>query len=320
MAIVLTGGAGFIGSCFLRDLNNNGIDDIYLVDNVSDSIKWKNLCGKFFREYINKKAFLDRLQTLSGVTHIIHLGACSSTTENDFDYLWNNNVEFSKELFKYAADNNIPFIYASSAATYGNGEDGFSDVCDIKKLTPLNRYGYSKHFFDMWVEQQSHRPSQVVGLKFFNVYGPNEYHKNDMASMVLKGYEQIRMSRKIKLFKSNCINVSDGEQKRDFIYVKDICKLLLWLIGHNNVNGLFNVGCGQATSFNELANSLFSTLDLTPKIEYIDMPPKLVKQYQNYTVADISSLRSFGFHLEFTMPRQGIFEYVKEYLINNVYY
>ena len=217
MKIILTGGAGFIGSCLLRALNEKGIDDITLVDNVSNSEKWLNLNGKIFWEYIHKDGFLQELDKITDVSAVIHLGACSSTTQADFDYLWKNNVEYSKKLYNYCVKNKIPFIYASSAATYGDGKNGFCDDGNIVRLRPLNRYGFSKQAFDLWVSRQSERPPQCVGLKFFNVYGPNEYHKKNMYSMVYQGYRQVKEKGEIALFRSAVPALSDGEQKRYFV-------------------------------------------------------------------------------------------------------
>ncbi len=320
MAILLTGGAGFIGSCLLKKLNELGIVDVYIVDNIGKTEKWKNLVGKRYREYINKAELFSRLDELKGISHIIHLGACSSTTEDDFDYLWNNNVEFSKKLFQIATIKKLSFIYASSAATYGDGSLGFYDKCDINELKPMNRYGYSKQLFDSWQISQVDRPPQVVGLKFFNVYGPNEYHKDKMASMIYRGFNQISQCGGIKLFKSNNEMIKDGDQCRDFVYVKDVCDTILWFLNRPKVEGIYNVGCGKAFSFNDLAHELFSAMDIKTNIEYIDMPKELEKQYQNFTIADIHSLRSVGCDVVFRDLKAGVSEYVKEYLSTPNYY
>lgn len=314
MAILLTGGAGFIGSCLLKQLNENGITDIYVVDNVGTSEKWKNLVGKQYKSYIHKTDLPSLLNQLSDISCIIHLGACSSTTEDNFDYLWENNVNFSKILFNHAAFKKIPFIYASSAATYGNDSNGFSDKCDIRTLEPMNRYGYSKQLFDTWQISQNHRPPQVVGLKFFNVYGPNEYHKDKMASMIYRGFWEVKGSGKIRLFKSNVEGLGDGEQCRDFVYVKDVCRVILWFMKNPEISGIYNVGCGKSCSFNDLARALFSAMNLPLEIEYIDMPGQLTRQYQSYTVADISSLRNVGCDVDFKRLSSGVSEYVRQYL------
>jgi ADP-L-glycero-D-manno-heptose 6-epimerase len=240
--------------------------------------------------------------------------------EKDFDYLWNNNVEYSKALFKFCERNKISFIYASSAATYGSGNCGFSDEKDINGLMPLNRYGYSKQAFDLWINRQNKLPFQCVGLKFFNVYGPNEYHKDGMFSMVYQGYKQVEQTGKIKLFKSYNTNYLDGDQKRDFVYVKDICKLVLWLIEHQQVSGLFNVGTGESRTFNDLARAVFVALNKEANIAYIDMPQSLTKQYQYYTQADISKLRKVGYKEKFYSLEDGVNDYVINYLLNDTYY
>lgn len=319
MSIVVTGGAGFIGSCIITSLNDNQYEDIIIVDDISTTEKWKNINGKKYITYINKTVFWDRIKEFKDITHVIHMGACSSTTETNFDYVWDNNVEFSKKLFLFCIEHEISFIYASSAATYGNGSMGFSDR-SIESLKPLNRYGYSKHVFDLWVEKQSKKPKQCVGLKFFNVYGPNEYHKNGMFSMVYQGYKQIVANGEIKLFKSGCSDISDGEQKRDFIYVKDICKLIIWLMQNEEISGLYNVGTGVARSFNDLAKSIFSALQKDSKIVYIDMPSELGKQYQNYTQAAMVKLREAGYSEAFYSLEDGVKDYIENYLIYEAHY
>lgn len=317
MAYIVTGGAGFIGSCVVRTLNDAGIDDIVIVDDISETDKWMNLRNKRYREYIHKTCFLDRLSegVYGGVHAIIHMGACSSTTERDFDYLWNNNFEFTKALWNYCAEHEVPFIYASSAATYGDGSHGFDDRTDIDRLRPLNGYGYSKQLFDQWVKHQAKVfPPQHVGLKFFNVYGPNEYFKGSMASMVFHGYRQVKERGIIRLFKSCNPDYQDGEQLRDFVYVKDVCSVILWLLEHKNVSGLFNVGTGRAQSFRELAEATFHALGMEPRIEYIDMPEHLREKYQYYTKAEMYKLREAGYRAPFMNVEQGVEDYVRNYL------
>lgn len=317
MTYIVTGGAGFIGSCVIRTLNEAGIDDIIVVDNIAKTDKWMNLRNKKYREYVHKSAFLERLPKIAGggLNAVIHMGACSSTTERDFDYLWNNNFEFTKALWNYCAENGVPFIYASSAATYGDGSRGFDDKGDIDELLPLNGYGYSKQLFDIWVKHQAKVfPPQYSGLKFFNVYGPNEYFKGSMASMVYHGFKQIRESGAIRLFKSCNPNYANGEQLRDFIYVKDVCNVILWLLNHKDVSGLFNVGTGRAQSFRELAEATFHALDLEPRIEYIDMPEHLREKYQYYTKAEMDKLGKAGYINTFMSVEQGVKDYVQNYL------
>jgi len=243
------------------------------------------------------------------------MGAQSATTERDFDYLWNNNFEYTKTLWNYCAEKQISFLYASSAATYGDGEESFDDKMDIDKLMPLNGYGYSKQLFDQWVKHQAIVfPKQHVGFKFFNVYGPNEYFKGSMASMIFYGFKQIKETGKVRLFKSCNPNYEDGGQLRDFVYVKDICDVMYWMLEHKNVNGLFNLGTGRAQSFRELAEAIFHALGLEPNIEYIDMPEQLRKKYQYYTKAEIGKLREVGYDKEFKNLEEGAKDYVLEHL------
>ena len=318
--IIVTGGAGFIGSCVVRTLNDAGRDDIVIVDNIGETDKWLNMRNKRYIKYVNKSEFLKVLPTYEGVEAIIHMGAQSSTTERDFDYLWTNNFEYTKALWNYCADKQISFIYASSAATYGDGCQGFDDKTPIDVLLPLNGYGYSKQLFDLWVNNQALlstpiiKPAQAVGLKFFNVYGPNEYFKGSMASMVFHGYNQIKTDGEIRLFKSCNPNYDDGGQLRDFVYVKDICKVIMWLLDNPNVNGLFNVGTGRAQSFRELAEATFHALGMEPNIKYIDMPEQLRGKYQYYTKAEMSKLRDFGYNEPFVDLEAGAADYVINHL------
>lgn len=318
MSIIVTGGAGFIGSCIVRRLNDEGCEDIIIVDNIASTEKWKNIENKKYRTYYNKDEFLYKLvhsDDIGSIESIIHMGACSSTTETNFDYLWKNNVEYTKSLWKYALEKQIPIIYASSAATYGDGSLGFDDKKEIDDLMPLNGYGYSKQIFDMWEKCYSaNKPPQYVGLKFFNVYGPNEYFKGSMASMVFHGYRQIKESGKVKLFKSCHPKYADGDQLRDFVYVKDICSVIQWLLEHKEVSGLFNVGTGAPGTFHELASATFDAIGIHENIEYIDMPEKLKEKYQYYTCADIKKLRDAGYKKEFMDIKAGAFDYVTQYL------
>lgn len=313
--IIVTGGAGFIGSCVVRTLNDHGIEDIVIVDNIAETDKWMNMRNKKYLKYVHKSKFLSELPTYEGVEAIIHMGAQSATTERDFDYLWENNFEYTKALWNYCAEKQISFIYASSAATYGDGALGFDDCMDIDQLRPLNGYGYSKELFDLWVKHQAkNAPKQHVGLKFFNVYGPNEYFKAGMASMIFHGFRQIKECGKVKLFKSCNPNYADGGQLRDFVYVKDICKVIYWLLKNDTVSGLFNVGTGRAQSFAELAEATFHALGLEPNIEYIDMPEKLRNKYQYYTKAEMSKLREAGYNEPFMDLEAGAKDYVQNHL------
>lgn len=313
--IIVTGGAGFIGSCMVRTLNDHGIEDIIIVDNISSTDKWMNMRNKKYIKYVHKSEFLAELPSYENVEAIIHMGAQSSTTEKDFDYLWKNNFEYTKALWNYCAEKQISFLYASSAATYGDGSQGFDDRMDIDELRPLNGYGYSKQLFDQWVKHQATTyPKQYCGFKFFNVYGPNEYFKGSMASMIFHGYKQIKESGKVKLFKSCNPDYADGGQLRDFVYVKDICDVMYWMLQHPDVNGLFNLGTGRAQSFRELAEATFHALGLEPNIEYIDMPEQLRNKYQYYTKAEMGKLRDAGYDKEFRNLEEGAKDYVLNHL------
>ncbi len=317
--VIITGGAGFIGSCVLRSLNDMGMTDIIVVDHIASTEKWKNLSNKSYSGYIHKDIFPEKLKSgdFSDVTAVLHMGACSSTTEKDFDYLWRNNVEYSKTLWRFCAEKGIPFIYASSAATYGDGVNGFDDQKDIDLLRPLNGYGYSKQVFDQWVLRQEKKPPQVVGLKFFNVYGPNEYCKGSMASMVYHGYRQMMETGKIRLFKSEDYHYLDGCQERDFVYAKDVCKVIRFFLEHPEYSGIYNVGTGRAQTFAELASAVFYALGKEPDIEYIDMPKELQAKYQYHTQAEITKLRNAGYKEDFMDVRQGVRDYVLEHLNRN---
>lgn len=313
--IIVTGGAGFIGSCVVHTLNDEGRDDIVIVDNIAETDKWMNMRNKRYIKYVHKSKFLEELPTYENVEAIIHMGAQSSTTERNFDYLWENNFEYTKALWNYCAEKQISFIYASSAATYGDGNLGFSDRMDIDQLRPLNGYGYSKQLFDLWVKHQAQVfPRQHVGLKFFNVYGPNEYFKGSMASMVFHGFNQIMQDGEIRLFKSCNPNYEDGGQLRDFVYVKDICSVILFLLRNQNIKGLFNVGTGRAQSFRELAEATFRALGKEPNIRYIDMPEKLRGKYQYYTQADMTQLSGIGYPRDFMDVETGVRDYVQNHL------
>jgi len=291
--VVVTGGAGFIGSVFIWKLNKEGEDRILVVDSFSDTnshSKWRNLVGLEFYDVIDKNDFFDVVQSMK-VDVIFHFGAKTSTTEKNFGLVLKENYEFSKKLFLFALSRNIRFVYASSAATYGAGEKGFDDDEEkLPELTPLNPYAFSKHLFDLWLWKNNYL-NYALGLKFFNVFGPNEYHKGDMRSFISKAYEQIVNYGKVKLFKSFVPEIPDGEQKRDFIYVFDVVDIVFYLF-EKGKTGIFNVGTGKAHSFNFVVESTFSALGLEPKIEYFDMPEDIKKQYQNFTQANIKKLKN----------------------------
>lgn len=317
---ILTGGAGFIGSCFLRLLNEKGIDDIIVVDNLGSSEKWKNLLGKKFLNYVHKKAFLEKLASYKpeSIKAIFHFGACSDTTEKNIDYLLQNNYQFSWDLAKFARNHNIKFVYASSAATYGNGDNGYSES-NIFNLRPLNGYGYSKYLFDQRVVSNG-LDEFFLGIKFFNVFGPNEYHKGNMASMVYKAFLQAQSTGKIKLFKSENPKWADGESVRDFIYVKDAIAAV-WKLYENDKTGIYNLGTGIARSWNDLAKAVFSSMKLPVNIEYFDMPEELSDQYQYYTQADMTKFHSAIPNFVFTSLEESIDDYIQNYLTKpNKYY
>ncbi|NUN08306.1 MAG: ADP-glyceromanno-heptose 6-epimerase [Ignavibacteriaceae bacterium] len=320
--IIVTGGAGFIGSAIVWRLNQLGKNDIIIVDELGKDEKWKNLVKLDYIDFQNKWDFLDKVEKNLinyKIEAIIHMGANSSTTEKDADHLISNNYEYTKKLASYAVKNSIRFIYASSAATYGDGALGFNDRNDEGlKLKPLNMYGYSKNLFDIRAYKKG-LLDKIVGLKYFNVYGPNESHKGDMRSVVHKAFEQVRDFGYVKLFKSANPEYKDGEQMRDFVYVKDAVEMTLYFLNHPNVNGLFNVGSGQARSWNALVTSLFIALDKPVNIQYIEMPEHLKEKYQYFTQADISKIRSAGYAKRLYTLEEGIADYVRNYLVKGVY-
>ena len=317
---VVTGGAGMIGSAMVWQLNQLGVDDILIVDHLGTSEKWKNLVNRRFREYIPREDFIAQARNdkLPGdITVIFHMGACSCTTERDVEYLFRNNLEYSKTLAAYAVRNGIRFINASSAATYGNGNAGFDDNADtLEELRPLNAYGYAKHLFDLWA-QRAGIFQNIVSLKFFNVYGPNEYHKGDMRSVVAKAFEEIRHSGRMTLFAANRPEYANGGQMRDFIYIKDCVAAMWWLADHPKVNGVFNLGSGKARTWNDLAHALFAALDIPGSIDYTPMPDHLRGKYQNFTEAAMGRLHGAGCPLPAYSLEQGIADYVRGYLLRD---
>lgn len=308
--IVVTGASGFIGSCLVRHLNDLGYDNLILVDDFKESSKWKNLVGKKFCDFMSRHELFDWLDVhLDEVESFVHLGADSSTVKTDGDLYYNYNYRYSVKLADLAIENKKRFIYASSAATYGTEGEVFEDDHDkLDSLRPSNRYGFSKHMFDLWLKR-NRLLDQVVGLKYFNVYGPNESHKGRMRSMVYNMYHQILETGKVCLFKSSCKHYEDGEQKRDFIYVKDAVKITCDFLS-NDVTGIFNVGSGVASSWNELAKCVFEAMDKPTKIEYIDMPEDLVKSYQNYTCADMSKIKAALKEVPHTPLSGGVEDYI----------
>ncbi|WP_165782615.1 ADP-glyceromanno-heptose 6-epimerase [Leptospira neocaledonica] len=309
--VIVTGGAGLIGSNIVRLLNEQGISDILVVDHLGTSSKWKNLRGLEYTDYSEKEDFLKNVQTtdiLKDYSHIFHLGACSSTTETDASYLIRNNYEYTKILAEESLRRKIQFLYASSAATYGDGQFGYDDKAPIHSLKPLNMYGYSKHMFDLYALKKGFL-DKITGVKYFNIFGFGEAHKEDMRSVVLKGYEQISSEGKLKLFKSYRPDYKDGEQKRDFLYVKDAAKISLYLL-ENRKFGLYNVGRGQAETWKALASALFKAMGKPENIEYMEMPESLKAKYQYYTKAETQKLISSGYKEGFTDLETAIADYV----------
>jgi ADP-L-glycero-D-manno-heptose 6-epimerase len=320
---IVTGGAGFIGSAVVWKLNTLGINDILIVDHLGNSEKWKNLRALDYKDYIEKDTFIKELEqspeTFCDAEAVIHLGACSSTTELDASYLIQNNFEYTKKLADHCIFNEIRFIYASSAATYGDGNHGYNDnEQKIDNLRPLNMYGHSKQMFDLWAKRNNVL-DKIVGLKFFNIFGPNENHKNDMRSMVNKAYFQIKKTGKVNLFKSDIAEFNDGEQKRDFFYVKDAVDMIMFFIDNPEVTGLYNIGSGQANSWNSLMKAIFKALNIEPIIDYIDMPQHLKGKYQYFTQADISKIKNSGYKGKISSLEDSVKDYVQNYLEKDRY-
>ena len=315
MKIIVTGGTGFIGSALVWRLNRLGYDDILIVDRLDETDKWKNLVPLKFSDYIDADDFIDEIEHYEDARVVFHMGACSSTTETDSQYLIQNNFEYTKILAAWSIMNDVRFIYASSAATYGDGSAGMSDGTDgLDDLRPLNMYGYSKHLFDKYAHRNGWF-DRIVGLKYFNVFGPNEDHKGDMRSLVNKAYSQIIETGKLKLFKSHHPDYADGEFGRDFVYVKDAVEMTLHFM-ENRTGGLFNVGSGKMQTWNDLAAAIFAAMDLPPNIEFIEMPEHLRDRYQYHTEADLSALRNTGFDSDTTPLKEAVADYVQNYLIS----
>ncbi len=314
---IVTGGAGFIGSAMIWKLNSMGIDNILVVDNLACSEKWKNLVNRRYAEYMHRDAFIELVtrNALEGeISAVIHMGACSSTTERDADFLMRNNLAYSKALCLFAQKKKARFINASSAATYGDGTLGFNDdVSGLSALRPLNMYGYSKHLFDLWAQRTGCLDS-LVSLKFFNVYGPNEQHKGDMRSVVNKAFHQIGETGLMRLFRSTHPDYADGGQMRDFVYIKDCVDIMWWFLQNPGANGIFNIGTGEARTWNDLARAVFAAMRLPENITYMDMPEQLAGKYQNFTQARMDRLRAAGYEAPMHTLEQGVADYVRYYL------
>ncbi len=332
-AIIVTGAAGFIGSCMVSFLNRQGFENLILVDEFDDELKELNLLHKKYLVRVEREGFFDWAQREKPfVSFVFHLGARTDTTEFNYAVHQHLNVEYSQKIWNYCTINNIPLIYASSAATYGEGEFGYHDSHEIiEQLHPMNPYGISKNEVDKWILHQEDHPPFWAGLKFFNVYGPNEYHKGRMASVIFQSFNQIKTNGKVKLFRSHKNGFENGEQLRDFIYVKDVIEVCYWLmetvfkddIFSKDVifsNGIYNLGTGRARSFNDLVKSTFAGLDLQPDIEFIDMPEDLRDKYQYFTEANMDKLKAAGYTKDFYSLEEGVDDYVRNYLSKNSFY
>lgn len=318
--IIVTGGAGFIGSALVWRLNQLSKNDIIIVDDLGQDEKWKNLISLDYLDYYDKKTFLEKIEKDSltfKVEAIIHMGANSSTTEKDASHLMTNNYEYTKKLANYAVKNGIRFIYASSAATYGDGSKGFLDVdSECPGLRPLNMYGYSKNLFDIRALKKGYF-DKIVGIKYFNVFGPNEYHKGDMRSVVHKAYYQILSEGKVSLFKSYHPDYKDGEQLRDFIYVKDAVDMTLFFLQKPDKNGLFNVGTGKSRSWLDLVTAIFHAMKLPVRIDFVEMPEYLKPKYQYFTEANIDKLKKAGYTAPIRTLEESVTDYVQNYLMKD---
>jgi ADP-L-glycero-D-manno-heptose 6-epimerase len=318
--LLITGGAGFIGSNLIAELNANGRSDIAVNDTLGAGAKWHNLAKRRFADLLPPGELMDWLQGRK-LDAVLHLGAISDTTASNGDLVLETNFRLSMRLLDWCTSTRTPFIYASSAATYGNGETGFDDdwsSAQLQRLRPMNLYGFSKHAFDLAVVERvrsgAKLPPQWAGLKFFNVFGPNEYHKGEMMSLIAKRYEEAKGGQPVHLFKSHVDGIADGGQKRDFIYVDDAVAVMCWLLHTPSVSGIFNVGTGQARSFNDLICAMFQALGRTPRIEYIDMPFAIRAQYQYFTQASIENLRHAGYNADFISLEEGVKRYVTCFL------
>jgi ADP-L-glycero-D-manno-heptose 6-epimerase len=321
--IIVTGAAGFIGSCMVGKLNNKGFQDIILVDDFSRTEKHLNFIHKSYRDKVDRNLFFPWLEKhATEVDFIFHIGAHTDTTEFNWSILEELNLTYSKNVWNACCQYGIPLVYASSAATYGDGALGYSDQDPSLsfRLEPLNQYGISKNEFDKWVLEQQHSPPRWFGLKFFNVFGPNEYHKGRMASVVFHAFNQVHREKNtpgiVRLFRSHNPQYQDGEQLRDFIYVKDVTDVLFFLLNHPSDSGIYNLGTGKARTFLDLTHAVFSALNLAPSIEFIDTPLDIRDKYQYFTEADIDKLRSIGYSRPFYSLESAVEEYIQGYLVD----
>lgn len=321
-SIIITGAYGFIGSCMVSYLNQQGFENLILVDEFDDDEKELNLLHKKYLVRVERENLFDwLLKEKTVVDFVFHLGARTDTTEFDYSIHQKLNVEYSQHIWNYCTINKIPLVYASSAATYGEGEYGYDDSHDVvAQLHPLNPYGTSKNEFDKWMLHQIARPPFWAALKFFNVYGPNEYHKARMASVIFHSFNQIKGKGKVKLFRSHKDGFEDGEQLRDFVYVKDVVSVCFWLMQNKPASAIYNLGTGEARSFNDLVKATFNGLNLSPVIEYIDMPEDIRDKYQYFTEAKMEKLKEAGYTQEFYSLEKGVDDYVRNYLNKNLFY
>ena len=320
--IIITGAAGFIGSCMVSYLNQQGFENLILVDEFSEEEKDFNLMHKKYMARVERENFFDWVEKeRPKVAFVFHLGARTDTTEFNYAIHQHLNVEYSQKIWNYCTINNIPLVYASSAATYGEGEFGYADSHElVEQLKPLNAYGISKNEFDKWALHQEDHPPFWTGLKFFNVYGPNEYHKARMASVIFHSFNQIKQNAKVKLFRSHKTTCKDGEQLRDFIYVKDVVAVCFWMMEAMTDSGLYNLGTGIARSFNDLTKATFAGMGIAPVIEYIDIPEDIRDKYQYFTEAEMDKLRRAGYTAEFYSLEKGVDDYVRNYLSKKDFY
>lgn len=316
----MTGGAGLIGSAVIWQLNRRGLGNILVSDRLRSSEKWNNLAPLRFRDYIEADDLsvlvCKRPDALSDISTVFHLGACSATTERDAAYLIHNNYEYTKTLAHFALEAGRRFVYASSAASYGSRETDLREDLPLESLRPLNMYGYSKHLFDCYAQREGFL-DRVTGLKYFNIFGPNESHKGDMRSVVHKAFHQIQETGRVSLFKSYRPEFSDGGQKRDFLYVKDAVEITVTLAERVDGGGLFNIGSGEANTWIALAEAIFAALGKRPQIDFVDMPETLRAKYQYFTCADISKLRASGYAAPFTPLNEAVQDYVRNYLLTD---
>lgn len=320
--IIITGAAGFIGSCLIQKLNDEGYNDLILVDDFSNELKNKNFEGKKFASKVERDVFPTWLrENQLHVQFVFHIGARTDTTEMDRELLNRLNLDYTKSIWNICTEFGLPLVYASSAATYGLGELGYDDdESKIPMLKPLNPYGDSKNEFDIWALKQDKKPYFWTGLKFFNVYGPNEYHKGRMASVIFHTFNQIQKTGTMKLFQSHNPDFKDGEQMRDFVYVKDVVNILYFLMHHRKDSGIYNLGTGKARTFLDLAKSTFYSLNKDPEISFVPTPEDIREKYQYFTEANMNKLRSIGYSQDFYSLEEGVKDYVSNYLIDTRYY